>query len=123
MIDRALRNSVKPRDIALCYGLPLKVVTARVRIVRAEMERAEMLEKEERRRAMVKAQRDAAALREMKPDEFDRIEAFKALPIRFGNSRESVLDKRGRYIANLLKIPLTQTSYGVSPLWQEREAA
>jgi hypothetical protein len=50
MIDRALSNGVKPKDIALVYGVPVSTITARVRIRVADAEREAALKAAERQR-------------------------------------------------------------------------
>lgn len=90
MIDRALMNNVKPRDIAAVYNIPLKTVMARVRIKGAELDRQEMLRKERERQERAAAARMRAQLRAkvMKTDE-ERYEEWCALDIAYQDDPRS----------------------------------
>jgi hypothetical protein len=90
MIDRALMNNVKPRDIAAVYGIAVKLVLARMRIKGAELDRAEMLRKEQERRKLQEEYRLRQALRAkvMKTDE-QRLAEWCALNIRYQDDPRS----------------------------------
>jgi hypothetical protein len=90
MIDRALMNNVKPRDIAAVYGIALKVVMARVRIKGAELDRQEMLRKEQERRKLQEEYRLRESMRAkvMKTDE-QRLAEWCALDIRYQDDPRS----------------------------------
>ena len=122
MIDRALGNGVKPKDIALVYGVPVSLIMARVRVRVADAEREAAAKEAERQRLADEYRLRQSANAKVSMSDEDRLAAWIAKPLRYGNSAESIKDKRGRYIANLLKSRLDCGSYGISPVYQERVA-
>ena len=122
MIDRALGNGVKPKDIAAVYCIPVSTIMARVRIKTADAEREAALKAAERQRIADEYRVRQAANAKVTMSDDARYAAWVAKPLRYGNSAESIRDKRGRYIGNILKARLELGSYGVSPIWDERAA-
>jgi hypothetical protein len=122
MIDRALGNGVKPKDIALVYNVPVSTIMARVRVRIADSEREAAAKEAERMRLADEYRLRQAKLAKVMPSDEERLAAWIAKPLRYGNSAASIADKRGRYIHNTLKARLEISSYGVSHLYDERAA-